>query len=132
MFNWLKDSANRLLVIAFSWFVSMNGLDILSSLPTDPAFHETSPFMRHVDGTFWLYHAIIVKLLYLGILLAFSGVVFGGIRSISRAAASIAASIVPFYEGWDVLSNAVLPNFFIYIHWYVVDVREVLNRILGI
>src|SRR2546428_1666650 len=55
--------------------------DILSSLPTDPAFHETSPFMRHVDGTFWLYHAIIVKLLYLGILLAFSGVVFGGIRS---------------------------------------------------
>ena len=132
MFNWLKDSTNKLLIVAFSWFVAMNGLDVLSSIPKDPAFHEGNPFMRHLDGSYWLYRGLMVKLLYLSCMLVFSGIIFKAMKKTSRNVAAIAASIVPFYEGWDILSNAVIPNFFIYIHWFTPDLKDLLRGLIGL
>jgi hypothetical protein len=83
--------------------------DIISSLGATPGsgIIETNPFARHSDGSFWLFHGIITKLIILALYLVFSAALFYALRKQHPVAARIAASIPMLFWSFEVMEAVV-------------------------
>jgi len=88
--------------------------DVVSSLSATPGsgIIETNPYARHADGSFWLYHGIVNKLLLMLFYLAFSASLFYALRKQNKVAAQLVAS-APLLWWASGTVGAVIQNLFL-------------------
>jgi cbb3-type cytochrome oxidase subunit 3 len=89
--------------------------DVISSLGATPGsgLVETNPFARHADGSFWLFHGVITKLIILAFYLVFSAALYWAVRRQSRVAAQVAASIPMLFWAFEAM-GAVIDNLLLF------------------
>ena len=111
----LKELLRAFVICAFA-----QACDIVSSLwfnPKTNGLAEANPFARHADGTFFLYHGIVLKTIFLGEFSLIALALYFALYRVNRTAAVIAAMVPLFYFAFNGFDAAVT-NAFAYSGWY--------------
>lgn len=116
---------------SFGLYVASCAADIVSSLRIHQPFQETNPFSRHVDGTFWLRHALVCDAINTSEILVLSLVAYWAAKPSGDRWAKLACGAPWLYYGFlhfDATFNNILCQ------WpglYVETARGLFEKLMG-
>lgn len=105
--KWLREL--RFLIPALAFCSLCQVCDVVSSMGATPGsgFVEANPFARHDDGSFWLLHGIVNKIVNIALFGLLSAILYYSIKPADKRAATVAACVPFIYFGVECLIAAV-------------------------
>lgn len=112
-------------------YAGATAMDYLTSMHFPPGVQESNPFARHVDGTFWLKHALVTDSVFSGMNIFLSLGCYIGARVFGKKAALFAAGLPWLYAAY-LHCSAAFDNLLIEIPGLFVQTeQDILRHLLG-
>jgi hypothetical protein len=112
-------------------YIGCAALDALSSMHFPPGVEEGNPYARHMDGSFWLWHAFIKDLVLTGECAVASIAIYAWLRTIDMKWAKLAMGFPWALFAWGHL-DAAFNNFLLEIPGlFVMTTKELLRQLMG-
>ena len=107
-------------------YLLLTAVDFASSVHMPRGFHESNPYARHMDGSFYPLHAFINGVFNLVGVSVFSAALYEAGKSFDQRVANFCGCLPFIYYGWLHL-DAGLMNIQNAIHIYVPTLQEILG-----
>lgn len=98
--------------------IGVQAMDVFTSITPSQGV-EQNPFTRFADGSYWLWHGIVNKLLYFGVVGLESWMIYATSRHYNKKLAYVLAMLPMFYYCYGAL-DAVFSNIQLIWGWYVI------------